>query len=163
MSPAQLLDAAAVLLVERLELDHLGVEPPRQHAERVVHKGDAPRHPGREVAARRAQDEDGAAGHVLTGVVPHPFHDRDRPGVADTEALAHLAPDEGRARRRPVEHDVAGDDLLLSPKRGGLGGTHDEDPAREALAEVVVGVAGESHRHAPGQKGPEALPGRAAK
>ena len=55
-------------------------------------------------------------------VVAHSLDDGHGAGVADAESLADLPADERRARGRPVEHDVAGDDLLLGPKRRGSGG-----------------------------------------
>ena len=84
----------------------------------IVDVGDAARHAGGEVAPGRAEHEDGAAGHVLTGVVAHALDDGGGTGVAHAEALADLAPDERRARGRPVENDVAGDDLLLGLETG---------------------------------------------
>ena len=75
------------------------------------------RHPGCEVAPRRAQHEHGATGHVLAGVVADSLDDSGGAGVAHAESFADLSADERRARGRPVEHDVAGDDLLLGAKR----------------------------------------------
>ena len=94
-------------------------------------------------------------------MVAHALDDRGRPGVAHAEALPHLAPDEDLAGGGAVEDDVAGDDLLLGGEGRALRRAHDEPPARQALAEVVVGVAVEAHGHAPGHEGAEALPGRA--
>ena len=42
-----------------------------------------------------------------------------------------------------------------------VGGAHDEPAARQALADVVVGVAVEPQRDALGHEGAEALAGRA--
>ena len=133
VAAAKLVDTAPVLLVERLELDHLGVEAPRQDRVGIVHVGDTARHPGGEVAPGGAEDEHGAPRHVLTTVVAHPLDDGEGAGVAHAEALADLSGYEGSARGRPVEHDVARDDLLLGPKRRGLGRSQHDDPPREAL------------------------------
>ncbi len=56
---------------------------------------------------------------------------------------------------------LPGDDLLLGDERRALGRAHHQPAARQALPEVVVGVAEEAHGHAPGHEGAEALPGRA--
>ena len=52
-------------------------------------------------------------------------------------------------------------DVLLGIEGRTGRGLHDDPPAGKALAQVVVGVADELHRHALGQEGPEALAGRA--
>ena len=102
-----------------------------------------------------------AAGHVLAGVVAHALDHGDGPRVADAEPLPHLAPQEDLAGRRPVEDDVAGDDVLLGGEGGVLGRPHHDAAARQALAQVVVGVAEQPHGHAPRHEGAEALAGRA--
>ncbi len=116
-------------------VDPLGLE--------VQHVGDAAGHAGREVAPGRPEDDGLAAGHVLAPVVAHALDDGGGAGVADAEPLAHHAPDERLAGGRAVEADVAGDDLAVEQvaRRG------DRDPAaRQALADVVVGVAGQLQR-----------------
>ena len=127
------------------------------------HEGHAAGHAGAEVAAGRAEDDDPAAGHVLAAVVADALDHGDGPGVAHAEALAHHAPDEDLAAGGAVEDDVAGDDVLLGhERRGGVGRrAQDEPAAREALADVVVGVALEAQGDAAGQEGAEALAGRA--
>ena len=76
-------------------------------AGRVVDVGLAAGHPGAEVAADRAEDDDGAARHVLAGVVADALDDRDRARVADGEALAGAAGAEELAAGRAVENGVA--------------------------------------------------------
>ena len=62
---------------------------------------------------------------------------------------------------RAVEHGVADDDRLLRHEAGVGGRAHDDAAAREALADIVVGVAFELEGHAVREPGAEALPGGA--
>ncbi len=128
----------------------------------VVHERDAARHPGREVAAGRPEHDDAAAGHVLAAVVADAFDDRGRARVAHAEALAHHAAEVGLTTGGAVERDVAGDDVLLGGELRLTVGEALELAAREPLAGVVVGVALEPQRDAPGHERPEALARRAA-
>ena len=144
-----------------LDVDHVEVDPLPEGALGVVDVGDPARHAGGEVAPGRAEHDDPAPGHVLAAVVAHALDHGHGARVAHAEALPHLAPDEGLAARGPVEDHVAGDDLLLGREDRLDLGPHDEAPAGQALAEVVVGVAVEAHGHAARHEGPEALPGRA--
>ena len=90
------------------------------------------------------------------------FDHCDRARVAHAEPLADDAPDEALAARRSVQDDVAGDDVLFGDevrmpvaRRPG-----DDPPARQALGEVVVGIALEAQRDALRHEGTERLPGR---
>ena len=102
------------------------------------------------------------AGHVLATVVADALDHRDGAGVAHREALADHAADERLAAGRPVQDHVPGDDLLLGDEAGRTRqrGPHDQPAPRQALAEVVVGVAFQAQRDAAGHEGSEALPGR---
>src|SRR5665213_3113060 len=151
----------AVLVTEWLEVHHVVVVDPGQVTVGVVDQGDPAGHAGAEVPARRPEDHHPSPGHVLTGVVADALDHGDGAGVADTEPLPHLPPQEDLARRRPVEDDVAGDDVLLGGKGGVLGRGHDDPATRQTLAQVVVGVAEEPHGHPLRHKGPEALARRA--
>ena len=68
-----------VVGVERVEIDHLGVDRLRERAVGVVHVGDAAGHAGTEVAAGRPEHDDPAAGHVLAAVVADALDDGGRP------------------------------------------------------------------------------------
>src|SRR4051794_36812493 len=103
----------AVVVFDWIDVDHLEVEPAGEGVVRVVHEREPTGHAGAEVAARRPEHDDLAAGHVLAPVVAHAFDDRGRARVADAEPFADDAADEALAARRPVEDDVAGDDVLL--------------------------------------------------
>ena len=103
-----------------------------------------------------------AAGHVFAAVVAGAFDHRDGAGIAHREALARDAAEIAFALDRAVQHGVADDDGFLGDELPRLARRIDDDaPAREALADVVVGLAFELERHALGEPGAEALPGRA--
>ena len=147
---------------DRLQLDHRpGCTGCSKRAVRVVDIGDAARHAGGEVAPGLAQHHHHAAGHVFAAVVAAALDHRDRAGVAHREALAGDALEIRLAGDRAVQHRVADDDVLrriaLRPRRL----AHDDAAARQALADIVVGVAGQLQRHAARQEGAEALPGGA--
>src|SRR5690606_33848640 len=117
-----------------------------------------------EVAAGRADDHDPPAGHVLATVVPDALNDGLGAGVTDAEPLADHAADVDLAVDRAVADHVAGDDVLLGLEAllQRLFRREDRDlAAGEALANVVVGIAFEQHRHAVRQEAAEALAGRA--
>ncbi len=122
-----------VFVAERLEVHHLVVVDPGQVSVRVVDEGHPAGHARAEVATGGAEDHHPATGHVLTGVVPHSFDDGDGAGVADTEALPHLSPQEHLAAGGPVEDDVAGDDVLLGGERCVLGRAHMMRPPERPL------------------------------
>ena len=91
-------------------------------------------------------------------MIAHPLYDRFRPAVPYAESLARNAPDERLPARRAVQRDVADDGVLLRGE-GRAFGRHDRHlAAGESLAEVVVGVAFQTHRDARREEGPEALP-----
>ena len=82
-------------------------------------------------------------------------------GVAHAEALADEAAQEDLAAGGAVADDVAGDDVVLGGERRVAVGAHHHSPTGQALADVVVGVALQRHRHARRHERTEALPGRA--
>ena len=92
---------------------------------------------------------------------PTPSTDRERAAVPDAEPLAGHAAEVGLAARGAVEHHVADQDVLLGHEGRLARGEDDELAAREALAEVVVGVSFERQRDAARHEGAEALPRRA--
>src|SRR5690606_18953720 len=145
-----------VLGVERVEVDHLGVDPVRVEVEDV---GDAAGHAGREVAAGAAEDDGAAAGHVLAAVVADAFGDGQCAGVADAEPLADDAAEEHFAGGGAVGDDVAGDDVLFGGDRGLLGRADGDPAAGQALADVVVGVADEAQGDAARDERAEGLAG----
>ena len=126
------------LAVQRLDVDHLGVDPVPGEVEHVA---DAAGHAGGDVPPGRAEDHRAAAGHVLQRVVADALDDGQRAGVADAEPLADPAAQEDLPAGRAVADDVAGDDVVLGGERRLAGRPDDDPPAGQALADVVVGVA----------------------
>ena len=102
---------------ERLEVDHLEVAPLGEVARLVEDERRAAAHAGGEVPAGRADDDGDAAGHVLAAVVAGPLDDGQGAAVADAEPLAGPAAEEGPAAGRPVEGDVADQDVVLGHER----------------------------------------------
>src|SRR4051812_29100118 len=140
-----LTEERAVVLVERVEIYHLAVEPLLVEVE---HVGDTTAHAGGDVASGAAEDDDAPPRHVLAGMVTDALDDRDRTGVADAEPLPHDAAHEHLAAGGAVEDDVARDDVVLrTERRVGVGGYADP-PAGHPFPDVVVGVSDEPHRDA---------------
>src|SRR6476620_4467842 len=148
-------EALAVAPLERRELDELEVD---EALVRVEQERLASGHPRSEVPTVRSEHDDGAARHVLAGMVADALDDRDRAGVPDGEALAGGAGAEEVAARRPVQHGVP-DEARVA---GVLGRWRDDDPpAGHRLADVVVRLADETELDTGGEKGAEALSRRA--
>src|SRR5690242_10560370 len=78
-----------------------------------------------EVPAGRAQDDDAAAGHVFAAVIAHALDHRDGAAVPDGEALAGDAAEIRLSARRPIERDVADDDVLFGDEARQLRRIHD--------------------------------------
>src|SRR5439155_5248984 len=92
-------------------------------------------HPGPQVASDRSEHHDGAAGHVLAGVVARALDDRGGPRVPDREALAHPSRHEQLATGRPVQDHVSGQVRVT----GIVAWREDhEATTAHALADVVV-------------------------
>ena len=148
-------------IFQLVQADHLLVAALGEGAPLVEHVGDAARHAGGEVAAAAADDHHAPAGHVLAAVIADPFDDRVGAAVADGEALAGDAAEEGLAGGGAVERHVADEDVLLGGEGRLLRRVDDDPAAREPLADVVVGVPFQRQRHAARDEGAEALPGGA--
>ena len=117
--------------------------------------------PAREVAAGAAEHHDNPAGHVFAAMVAGTFDHRDGSGIADGETLAGDTAEIAFALDRTVEHGIADDDRLLGDDARVGGRAHDDPTARQALADIVVGIALELEGHAVGKPGTEALAGGA--
>ena len=94
-------------------------------------------------------------------MVPHAFHHRDGPGVADREPLAGDPAEVAFPGDRPVEDRVPDEDVLPGVEARLARGVDRDPPAREALADVVVRVPLELDAHPAGEERAEALPARA--
>src|SRR3954471_2497133 len=106
-------DLLEVLVSRLLELDQLGVAARREGPLGIEHVGDAAAHAGGEVASRRPEHDDPAAGHVLAAVVADALYHRAHTRVAHAEALAREAAEEGAPGRGAVQHGVADHHVLL--------------------------------------------------
>ena len=82
-------------------------------------------------------------------------------GEADREPLAGDAVEKRLAGNRAVQHCVADDDVLGAGAAEVVRTAHDDAPARQALAGVVVGVTDEVERDPVREERAEALPGGA--
>src|SRR6185437_15417670 len=83
--------------------DALAIGARREFRLGVIDESHAATHPGSEIVADLAQDDDGAAGHVLAAVGAAALDHGTRAGIAHGEALARLARGEQRAGGRAVE------------------------------------------------------------
>ena len=94
---------------------------------------------------------------MIADALDHCVHAR----VAHRESLAGKAAEECLAGRGAIEHRVADEHVLLGPEASSLRRPDRDDPARETLAGVVVGLAAKREGHSGRQPGCEALAGRA--
>src|SRR5438876_2212937 len=146
---------------ERLEVDHAGIAAPLEVAGGVEDVRDAARHARGEVATALPDDDDASPRHVLAAVVAHALDHGEGPAVAYGKTLPGHSAEVRLAARGAVEDDVAHQDVLLGHEGRLARRIDDELAAREALADVVVGIALEGQRDAPGHEGAEALARRA--
>src|SRR5262249_52914526 len=97
---------------------------------------------------------------VLAAVVADRQHHGADPAVADAKSLARHAGDVRLAAGRPVEGDVADNDVRGWIERRTLRRIDDDLAAGQPLTEIVVGIAFQSQGDAGRNKGAEALAGR---
>ena len=94
-------------------------------------------------------------------MIAYAFNNRGRAGVADGKALAGDTVQENLTGSGAIQNDVADEDAFFGQEAGGLGRIGDDAPARQSLAEIVVGVAFQFERDTGGNERAEALAGRA--
>src|SRR5712664_3481983 len=125
------------------------------------HISEAAGHARTEIQAERPENDGHAAGHVLASVLADPFHYGKRTAISDSETLSAAAGNKELARRRAVQHGVAGKNVTApgSSKPRGDG----DGPAGKSFSDIVVGFAFELERNSLGKKSPEALTRRAVK
>ena len=116
-------------------------------------------HARAEVDAGWAKDHDFAARHVFAAVVTDTFRHQRYAGVADGETFARLSVEEDPSARCAVGDHIACDDVLLRAERCICRRTNGDDAAGKALADEVIGFAGERERHAGGEECAEGLSG----
>eukprot|EP00982_Pelagococcus_subviridis_P002394 18522-Pelagococcus_subviridis.AAC.9 len=147
-----------LVVLDRVEVNLGPVAVRRERPLRVVHVRDAAGHPRREVPPGGAEDAHDAARHVLAAVVADALDDGVRARVADAETLRGDAAEERLPRGRAVQRDVPDDDRAARVERR-VGGRADDDfAAAEALADVVVRVAGDLDGDALARERAEGLP-----
>ena len=151
-----------IVLCQFLQDGHILVHAAVKAVVQVEDIGDAPAHACGEVFARCAENDRTAAGHVFEAMVPAALRHQGGAGIADAEALSRYAVEIGFAGRGPEEGDVAHDDITVRLKGAVLVRNDNELAAGKALAEAVVGVAGQADGDALRQKGPEGLAASAA-
>ena len=125
----------------------------------IVDVGEASTHSGGEVAPCLSKDHNDALGHVLASVISYTLHHRMGSAVADREPLPGEAPDEDLAAGGTVEGYVAHDDILFGGECGAFGRIDHDVAPRQALGEIIVGVALQGEGHAIGDECAEALAG----
>ena len=155
----QLLAVAGV--IDEVYLHHVHVAEIVEVVVLVPHVCHAARHAGGEVAARLAEHHHASACHVLAAVVARSLYHGRGTGVAHAETLAHLAVDVQLAAGGSVQAGVARYDVVLGGEIGAYGRQYRHASAREALGEVVVGLALELEVYAAREERAEALSGRA--
>lgn len=94
-------------------------------------------------------------------MVADAFDDGTDAAVADAEAFTGCAVDVGFAAGGTVEGDVADDDVIFGREYRFPRRRYDDLAARQAFAQVVVGIAFQGQRQATRDEGAEALAGRA--
>ena len=147
---------------ERLEIDHLAVAALREVASR-----DRARTRCRRSCRPRSCGRCGPS----TTTRPPVMYSQPWSPTPSTTTFAPLFRTQNRspgdaadirfAARRAVEGHVADDDVLLGSEGGTLRRIRDQPAARQPLAESVVGIAHQRHRHAARHERAEALSGRA--
>src|SRR5437660_5166631 len=93
-------------------------------------------------------------------MIARTFDHRDGAGVAHGEALAGDAAEIAFALDRPIKHGVADDDRFGRNDLGVARWVYHEPAAREALADIVVGLTLKLEADAARQPRAEALAGR---
>ena len=159
-----LLRTARAILCIRLGADRQNVDLSRvaqrgKAGVRIIDIGDPARHARRKVASGLAQHGHYAAGHVFAAMIAAAFDHGNRARIADRKAFTRDAVEERLTGNRAIKHGVADDDVVrrLTVHMGRL--AHDHAAARQALADIVVAVAGQVQGHPVGQPCAKALSG----
>ena len=133
---------------DQFQVDHAQVAAIVEQPGLVEDVGDAAAHAGREVDPGGPEHRHAPAGHVLAAVVADALDHGRHPAVADGETLAGPAADVDLARGGSVERHVADDDVVGRVEIGARLRLDHDLAARQALAQVVVGLAFEHEGHA---------------
>src|SRR5256885_14621313 len=122
---------------EPVALAQLSIHHRRKPDASVIDEPPPAGHPGAQVVTDGAEDYPRAAGHVLGGMLAHPFDHGRRSAVAHGESLPGFAGAEEFAAGRSVEDRV--------PQEVRLAGiilwrSHDNPAACHAFADVIIGL-----------------------
>ena len=157
--PDRALDRSGLLLLRqhRFEFDHCRIAARCELGFRVPDIGDSTRHARSEIAPSLPQNHHCAAGHVFTTMIARTLYDGCGARIPNREPLASDPTEVGLALDRSVQHRIAHDDVLgrCPPKIARR--SHDHATTRQSLTDIVVGLADQVHRHAPGQECAKAL------
>jgi hypothetical protein len=120
---------------ERFCRHQLGVESVTEHVASIEDVCHTAGHAGRKIGTNGTENDDSAAGHVLTPVEPHSFDDRGCTAVANRKALAGAAGHEEASAGSAVERCVSNQHRIgghaVSPANG-------DSPAVKTLSDAVV-------------------------
>src|SRR3546814_7307991 len=97
-------------------------------------------------------DDRRPAGHIFAASRAAACDHHLRARMADGEAFARLTGGEKLARRCPVQNGVADNGVLLAFQRAAHHGLNRDDPARQTLADIIIGVAEDFEPDALAQK-----------
>ena len=148
---------ALTIVRDRRELHQPLVALPLQLFELVQNECNSTAHSSAEIAARAAEHDNGAAGHILAAVIADSFDHSDRAAVAHREALTRNAREKRLAGCRAIQHGVPNENSLIRDEIRGAWMAHDQASARKSLADVIVRFAFEAKRDAARDERAEAL------
>ena len=135
-----------------LRIEHIG-----NARVRIIKIGHPAGHACAEIGANPPEDHGDAPGHVFAPVRAAALHNDLRTRIPDREPLARTASRKQVAVCRTVQHRVADDHILRSPQRRMHWGAHDNDTARQAFADIVIGVPKHFQLQARRSKRPKGL------
>ena len=91
-------------------------------------------------------------------MVSHALDDCEGAAVTDRKALCSPAAKKRMPAGRAIQHDVPNNDIFSGNESTTLTRINRNSPARQALADIVIGITGKLQRNAMGQPGSETLP-----
>src|SRR5690242_7042183 len=146
-------DVAIVGVDHWPELHHVAITEAPEVTPLIEDEGDATAHARGEVPSRPTEHDDHTARHIFAAVVADALDDRERTTISHGEALAGDTTEVRLAGRRTIQHGVADDHGLVRQEQRVSWRAHDEPPARESLAHVVVGFTLQLERYTTCGKG----------
>src|SRR5450631_1650521 len=127
---------------QRFEVDGVEVAAFLSEIHALVENiSDTTAHASGKISAARTEHQHQPVCHVLAAMIANAFDDRGRSGIADRKTLAGDSVEEGFAAGCTIESNVADQDIFLGSEAGILRRIDNDPTARQALADVVVGLA----------------------